>query len=61
LVAWLVSSAAALPSTASTTRRFNGVTLKLLVNQPRVTSFRDVLATKWKDATGGTLEVTAAP
>lgn len=41
--------------------RFEGVTLKLLVNQPHVTSFRDVLAPKWQQATGGTLDVTAAP
>ncbi|BBY17681.1 ABC transporter substrate-binding protein [Mycolicibacterium litorale] len=41
--------------------RFEGVTLKLLVNQPHVTSFRDVLAPKWREATGGTLDVTAAP
>ena len=54
-------STAALPSTAPTTGKFDGVTLKLLVNQPHVTSFRDVLAPKWKAATGGVLEVTAAP
>lgn len=55
------SSATALPSTAPTSGRFEGVTLKLLVNQPHVTSFRDVLAPKWTEATGGTLEVTASP
>ena len=54
-------STAALSTTAPTGGRFDGVTLKLLVNQPHVTSFRDVLAPKWKAATGGTLEVTAAP
>jgi multiple sugar transport system substrate-binding protein len=54
-------STAALPSTAPTAGRFDDVTLKLLVNQPHVTSFRDVLAPKWKQATGGTLDVTAAP
>lgn len=41
--------------------RFEGVTLKLLVNQPHVTSFRDVLAPAWQQATGGALDVTAAP
>lgn len=54
-------STSALPSTAPTSGRFEGVTLKLLVNQPHVTSFRDVLAPKWEEATGGTLEVTASP
>jgi len=51
----------ALPSTAPLSGRFDGVTLKLLVNQPHVTSFRDVLAPKWQQATGGRLEVTPAP
>jgi len=51
----------ALSTTAPTSGRFDGVTLKLLVNQPHVTSFRDVLAPRWTQATGGTLEVTAAP
>ena len=41
--------------------KFEGVTLKLLVNQPHVTSFRDVLAPAWAKETGGTLEVTPAP
>jgi hypothetical protein len=41
--------------------KFDGVALKLLVNQSRVTSFRDVLAPAWKKKTGGTLAVTAAP
>jgi ABC-type glycerol-3-phosphate transport system substrate-binding protein len=41
--------------------KFEGVTLKLLVNQPHMTSFRDVLAPAWNKETGGTLEVTAAP
>lgn len=51
----------ALPSTAPVSGRFDGSTLKLLVNQPHVTSFRDILAPAWNVATGGTLEVTAAP
>lgn len=51
----------ALPSNAPLSGRFDGVTLKLLVNQPHVTSFRDVLAPRWAEATGGTLEVTASP
>lgn len=55
------STNSALPSTAPVSGRFDGVTLKLLVNQPHVTSFRDVLAPKWTAATGGTLEVTASP
>ncbi|RZT18461.1 carbohydrate ABC transporter substrate-binding protein (CUT1 family) [Mycobacterium sp. BK558] len=55
------SSSTALPSTAPLSGRFEGVTLKLLVNQPHVTSFRDVLAPKWAEATGGKLEVTASP
>lgn len=55
------TSTSALPSGAPVTGRFEGVTLRLLVNQPHVTSFRDVLAPRWKDATGGTLEVTASP
>ncbi|MEH3140659.1 MAG: extracellular solute-binding protein [Mycobacterium kyogaense] len=55
------STSSALPSTAPLSGRFDGVTLKLLVNQPHVTSFRDVLAPKWAAATGGKLEVTASP
>lgn len=55
------STSSALPSTAPVSGRFDGVTLKLLVNQPHVTSFRDVLAPKWAAATGGTLDVTASP
>ncbi len=55
------STSSALPSTAPLSGRFDGVTLKLLVNQPHVTSFRDVLAPKWAAATGGTLDVTASP
>jgi multiple sugar transport system substrate-binding protein len=51
----------ALAADAPTAGRFDGVTLKLLVNQPHVTSFRDVLAPEWKAATGGTLDVTPAP
>ncbi|MFS0899116.1 ABC transporter substrate-binding protein [Mycolicibacterium litorale] len=51
----------ALSAEAPVSGRFEGVTLKLLVNQPHVTSFRDVLAPKWNQATGGTLDVTAAP
>lgn len=55
------SSGNALAGNAPLNGKFDGVTLKLLVNQPHVTSFRDVLAPAWKTATGGTLEVTAAP
>ncbi|TRW86124.1 extracellular solute-binding protein [Mycolicibacterium sp. 018/SC-01/001] len=55
------STSSALPSTAPVSGRFEGVTLKLLVNQPHVTSFRDVLAPKWAAATGGMLDVTASP
>ncbi|CDO09011.1 extracellular solute-binding protein [Mycolicibacterium cosmeticum] len=51
----------ALASNAPVSGKFAGVTLKLLVNQPHVTSFRDVLAPAWQRETGGTLEVTAAP
>lgn len=51
----------ALASNAPVSGKFTGVTLKLLVNQPHVTSFRDVLAPAWQRETGGTLEVTAAP
>ncbi|OKH70146.1 extracellular solute-binding protein [Mycolicibacterium goodii] len=51
----------ALAADAPVSGRFDGVTLKLLVNQPHVTSFRDVLAPAWQQATGGTLDVTAAP
>jgi multiple sugar transport system substrate-binding protein len=51
----------ALAGNAPLTGKFDGVTLKLLVNQPHVTSFRDVLAPAWRKATGGTLDVTAAP
>lgn len=51
----------ALAADAPVSGRFEGVTLKLLVNQPHVTSFRDVLAPAWQEATGGTLDVTAAP
>ncbi|BCI51651.1 sugar ABC transporter substrate-binding protein [Mycolicibacterium litorale] len=55
------SGGGALSAEAPVSGRFEGVTLKLLVNQPHVTSFRDVLAPKWNQATGGTLDVTAAP
>jgi ABC-type glycerol-3-phosphate transport system substrate-binding protein len=51
----------ALASSTPVSGNFAGVTLKLLVNQPHVTSFRDVLAPAWQRETGGTLEVTAAP
>lgn len=51
----------ALASSTPVSGNFAGVTLKLLVNQPHVTSFRDVLAPSWQRETGGTLEVTAAP
>ncbi|CAN5447507.1 extracellular solute-binding protein [soil metagenome] len=51
----------ALSSNAPLAGKFDGVTLKLLVNQPHVTSFRDVLAPAWNRETGGTLEVTPAP
>jgi multiple sugar transport system substrate-binding protein len=51
----------ALAGNAPVAGRFEGVTLKLLVNQPHVTSFRDVLAPAWTRETGGTLDVTAAP
>jgi len=51
----------ALASNAPVSGKFAGVTLKLLVNQPHVTSFRDVLAPAWQRETGGALEVTAAP
>lgn len=51
----------ALATDTAVSGKFDGVTLKLLVNQPHVTSFRDVLAPAWKRETGGTLEVTAAP
>jgi ABC-type glycerol-3-phosphate transport system substrate-binding protein len=51
----------ALPADAPVSGRFEGTTLKLLVNQPHVTSFRDVLAPAWQQATGGTLDVTPAP
>lgn len=54
-------STTALPKTAPVSGSFAGVTLKLLVNQPHVTSFRDILAPAWNKETGGTLEVTAAP
>jgi maltose-binding protein MalE len=50
----------ALAGNAPLAGKFEGVSLKLLVNQPHVTSFRDVLAPRWKAATGGTLEVTAS-
>jgi ABC-type glycerol-3-phosphate transport system substrate-binding protein len=53
--------ARALAGNAPVSGRFDGVTLKLLVNQPHVTSFRDVLAPAWKAASGGDLDVTAAP
>lgn len=55
------SNTSALGADAPLSGKFEGVTLKLLVNQPHVTSFRDVLAPRWKEATGGTLEVTASP
>ncbi|MET0453689.1 MAG: sugar ABC transporter substrate-binding protein [Mycobacterium sp.] len=55
------SSGNALAGNAPVSGKFDGVTLKLLVNQPHVTSFRDVLAPAWTKATGGTLDVTAAP
>lgn len=55
------SSSSALAGNAPVSGRFDGVALKLLVNQPHVTSFRDVLAPAWNKETGGTLEVTAAP
>lgn len=55
------SSSDALGGTAPLSGKFEGTTLKLLVNQPHVTSFRDVLAPAWNAETGGTLEVTAAP
>ncbi|WP_232375081.1 ABC transporter substrate-binding protein [Mycolicibacterium mengxianglii] len=51
----------ALAGSAPLSGKFEGTTLKVLVNQPHVTSFRDVLAPAWNAATGGTLEVTAAP
>lgn len=51
----------ALATNAPVSGRFEGVTLKLLVNQPHVTSFRDVLAPAWNRETGGTLDVTPAP
>lgn len=51
----------ALAGNTALTGKFDGVALKLLVNQPHVTSFRDVLAPAWQKATGGTLDVTAAP
>jgi ABC-type glycerol-3-phosphate transport system substrate-binding protein len=51
----------ALPGNAPLAGKFENVSLKLLVNQPHVTSFRDVLAPAWSKETGGTLEVTAAP
>jgi ABC-type glycerol-3-phosphate transport system substrate-binding protein len=51
----------ALAGNAPLTGKFEGVTLKLLVNQPHVTSFRDVLAPAWNKETGGNLDVTAAP
>ncbi|WP_307787057.1 ABC transporter substrate-binding protein [Mycolicibacterium mengxianglii] len=51
----------ALAGSAPLSGKFEGTTLKVLVNQPHVTSFRDVLAPAWSAATGGTLEVTAAP
>ncbi|WP_234813073.1 ABC transporter substrate-binding protein [Mycolicibacterium confluentis] len=54
-------SANTLAADAPVAGRFEGVTLKLLVNQPHVTSFRDILAPAWNKETGGTLEVTAAP
>ena len=50
-----------LATNAPVSGRFEGVTLKLLVNQPHVTSFRDVLAPAWNRETGGTLDVTPAP
>jgi ABC-type glycerol-3-phosphate transport system substrate-binding protein len=53
--------ARALAGNAPVSGKFDGVTLKLLVNQPHVTSFRDVLAPAWKAASGGDLDVTAAP
>lgn len=55
------SSTSALTKTAPVSGRFEGVTLKLLVNQPHVTSFRDILAPAWAAHTGGALDVTAAP
>ncbi len=55
------ATTSALPADAPLAGRFDGVTLRLLVNQPHVTSFRDVLAPRWNEATGGTLEVTASP
>jgi len=53
--------AGTLAADAPVAGRFEGVTLKLLVNQPHVTSFRDILAPAWNRETGGVLEVTAAP
>ena len=50
-----------LATNAPVSGRFEAVTLKLLVNQPHVTSFRDVLAPAWNRETGGTLDVTPAP
>ncbi|KAA0112738.1 ABC transporter substrate-binding protein [Mycolicibacterium sp. P9-22] len=55
------SSTSVLSKTAPVSGRFEGVTLKLLVNQPHVTSFRDILAPAWAAQTGGALDVTAAP
>ncbi len=38
-----------------------GVTLKLMVNQPHVTAFTEILAPLWAEETGGTIDVTAIP
>lgn len=38
-----------------------GVTLRLMVNQPHVLAFTEILAPRWQEETGGTLDVTAVP
>jgi ABC-type glycerol-3-phosphate transport system substrate-binding protein len=56
------SGGAALTGTAaSAAPQPQGVTLRLMVNQPHVTAFTEILAQRWAAETGGAIEVTAVP
>lgn len=46
---------------AGSTADLDGVTLRVMVNQPHVTSFTEILGPAFLEQTGGTLEVTAIP
>jgi len=53
----LAAAGTAVPAQASAAAE--GVTLKILVNQPHLAPMTDVVAPAWAQQTGGTLEVTA--